>query len=616
MTTEIDGAGADVVSGRREPGVASDAALLADLDPEQREVARAVRGPVCVLAGAGTGKTRAITYRIGYAVRAGVVAAERVFAVTFTVRAAGELRARLHRLAGAGLGTEAVTVSTFHAAALRQLGYLWPHVVGGRPPRLLGSKMALAAEAARTLRLRATRAALADVVAEIEWAKVTQVRPAGYPHAAAAAGRILPLPAADLAALYDTYERLRRERHLVDFESALELTAAILADSRWAAGQVRDRYRHFVVDEYQDVNPLQKMLLDQWLGGRDDLCVVGDPLQTVYSFAGATHRYLTSFRSEFPHAAVVRLCRDYRSTPQVVTLAHRFAGPDASLVAARPAGPQPVLTEYVDEEAEAAGVAAAVRELIDGGHPAREIAVLVRSNGQAERFEHALHAVGVPYQVRGADRFYDRPEVRQAIMLLRGALRAVSDEQTRPLPEQVAGVLSGLGFAGSVPAQGTARPAAARGAAHQRWESLTAIASLAEDMYAVVPAVTLAGFVAELGRREALGQVPAADAVTLSSIHAAKGLEWDAVVVPGLVEGNVPVAYAHTPDAVAEERRLLYVAVTRARSRVLLSWAAAREAGGPVRRRPSRFLDEVRGAVTVRRSEGNGRATGSRPPGR
>lgn len=609
----VDGPGAPIGSGHGDAdGPVSDAALLADLDAEQREVARAVRGPVCVLAGAGTGKTRAITYRIGYAVRTGVVAPERVFAVTFTVRAAGELRARLHRLAGAGLGTGAVTVSTFHAAALRQLGYFWPHVVGGRPPQLTGSKTVLAAEAARTLRLRATRAAIVDAVAEIEWAKVTQVRPGDYPHAAAAAGRVLSMPAADLAALFDTYERLRRERHLVDFESALELTAAILADSRWAAGQVRDRYRHFVVDEYQDVNPLQKLLLDQWLGGRDDLCVVGDPQQTIYSFAGATHGYLTAFLGEFPRATVVQLRRDYRSTPQVVALANRFAGSGASLVAARPAGPQPVLTEYPDEDAEAAGVAAAARELIDAGQAAREIAILVRSNGQAERFERALRAVGVAYQVRTADRFYDRPEVRQAMMLLRGALRAVADEANRPLPEQVAGVLSGLGFAASAPARGTIGAGPAGGSARQRWESLAAISALAHQMHAATPAATLDDFVAELARRQELGQAPTADAVTVSSIHAAKGLEWDAVAVPGLVDGNIPVAYAHTREAVAEERRLLYVAVTRARSRVFLSWAAVRKPGDSARRRPSRFLDEVRGVVTVARPAGNG-AAGATP---
>ena len=302
-------------------------AVLSALDPEQREVALAVRGPVCVLAGAGTGKTRAITHRIAYAALTGVVDPARVLALTFTVRAAGELRGRLRLLGGAGLGTAAVRATTFHAAALRQLVYFWPRVVGGRPPRLAKSKLPLIGDAARVLRLRLGEGGLSDIATEIEWAKVTQVRPDEYPAAAAKAARPpAPIGTDAVAALYDTYERLRRERQLIDFESVLELTAAVVAESRQAADQVRASFRYFVVDEYQDVNPLQKLLLDVWLGDRDDLCVVGDPHQSIYSFTGATHRYLTGFAAEFPDATVVRLVRDYRSTPQVVAAANRLAG--------------------------------------------------------------------------------------------------------------------------------------------------------------------------------------------------------------------------------------------------------------------------------------------------
>ena len=457
-------------------------AVLDALDPEQRAVALAVRGPVCVLAGAGTGKTRAITHRIAYAALTGVVDPARVLALTFTVRAAGELRGRLRLLSGAGLGTEAVRATTFHAAALRQLTYFWPRVVGGRPPRLIESKLPLLGDAARVLRLRTEGGGLSDIAAEIEWAKVTQVRPDEYVAAAAKAGRAPgPVGADGVASLYDTYERLRRERQLIDFESVLELTAAILADSRPAADQVRASFRYFVVDEYQDVNPLQKLLLDVWLGDRDDLCVVGDPHQMIYSFTGATHRYLTGFAAEFPDATVVRLVRDYRSTPQVVALANRLVSPPAvastagvpatgrpaapapavPLVAQRPACPQPVLHGYEDELAEAERVAARARSLIEGGLPAREIAVLVRINAMLERFESALGAAGVPYQVRGADRFYDRPEVRQAVMLLRGALRGRAEEDPAgPLPAEVRNVLSGVGLTGAEPAGAGVSPAA------------------------------------------------------------------------------------------------------------------------------------------------------------
>jgi DNA helicase-2/ATP-dependent DNA helicase PcrA len=575
-----EGGVADVMPGTSE-------ALLAGLDPEQRQVALAARGPVCVLAGAGTGKTRAITYRIAYAALSGTVDPAHVLALTFTVRAAGELRGRLRQL-----GVGQVRASTFHAAALRQLNYFWPRVVGGRPPQLIDSKAGLVREAAKRARVRldGTPGALADTAAEIEWAKVIQVRPDGYPAAAVAAGRSAAAGTDNLAAVYAAYEELRRERHLIDFESVLELTAAILIDSRVAAGQVHDIFRHFVVDEYQDVNPLQKLLLEAWLGDRDDLCVVGDPNQVIYSFTGATSAYLTGFTAEFPAATVVRLVRDYRSTPQVVAVANQLVRSASPLAAQRPPGPRPVLIEYPDDAAEAAGLAHRVRTLMTAGVPAREIAILVRVNADTERFELALAEAGLPYVIRGAERFYDRPVVRQALVLLRGAARGeAAGDSSDSLPDSVRHVLTGIGL--------TPRPPSAlRGAASVRenWESLAAIAQLADDMYAAGPEATLADFSAELTMRADLGQAPAVDGVTLASMHAAKGLEWDAVLLPGLVEGLMPIVHARTAEALEEERRLLYVAVTRAREHLCLSWSSARAPGRRGGRQRSRFLDGVR----------------------
>jgi DNA helicase II / ATP-dependent DNA helicase PcrA len=562
-------------------------ALLAGLDPEQRQVALAARGPVCVLAGAGTGKTRAVTYRIAYAALSGTVDPAHVLALTFTVRAAGELRGRLRQL-----GVGQVRASTFHAAALRQLNYFWPRVVGGRPPQLIDSKAGLVREAAKRARVRldGTPGALADTAAEIEWAKVIQVRPDGYPAAAAVAGRSAVAGADNLAAVYAAYEEVRRERHLIDFESVLELTAAILIDSRAAAGQVHDIFRHFVVDEYQDVNPLQKLLLEAWLGDRDDLCVVGDPNQVIYSFTGATSTYLTGFTAEFPAATVVRLVRDYRSTPQVVAVANQLARSASPLAAQRPPGPRPVLIEYPDDAAEAAGLAHRVRTLMAAGVPAREIAILVRVNADTERFELALAEADLPYVIRGAERFYDRPVVRQALVLLRGAARGeAAGDSGDSLPDSVRHVLTGIGL--------TPRPPSGlRGAASARenWESLAAIAQLADDMHAAGPEATLADFSAELTMRADLGHAPAVDGVTLASMHAAKGLEWDAVLLPGLVEGLMPIVHARTAETIEEERRLLYVAVTRAREHLCLSWSSARAPGGRGGRQRSRFLDGVR----------------------
>jgi DNA helicase-2/ATP-dependent DNA helicase PcrA len=560
--------------------------VLAGLDPEQCEVAQAVRGPVCVLAGAGTGKTRAITHRIAYAVHTGAVDPQSVLAVTFTTRAAGELKQRLRRL-----GAPGVQARTFHAAALRQLTYFWPRVIGGDPPHVIESKLPLLIESARLIRKNPDRGELRDIAAEIEWAKVLQTGPEDYAAAAAKAGRTPPVPVEEVVRLYEAYERLRRDRHLVDFETILELTAAVMTEHREVAGQIRQQYRHFVVDEYQDVNPLQKLLLDTWLGGRDDLCVVGDPNQTIYSFTGATAHYLNNFAVEHPSASVIRLVRDYRSTPQVVTLANRvMAGARTpnrlELRAQRPDGPEPVFAEYDDESVEAAGVARAIRKLIDGGLPAREIAVLFRVNAQSEVYEQALTEAGVAYLLRGAERFFERPEVRQAVVLLRGAARSASADD--PLGPAVRDVLTGVGLTPEPPGGGKAR---------ERWESLKALAELAER-FAEDDTADLPGFVAELERRAAEQHAPPVEGVTLASLHSAKGLEWDAVFLVGLTDGMLPIIYAETPEQVEEERRLLYVGITRAREHAHLSWALARSPGGRRSRRASRFLDGLDGRST------------------
>ncbi len=575
--------------------------VLEGLDPEQRAVAEAVRGPVCVLAGAGTGKTRAITHRIAHAVHTGVIEPQSVLAVTFTTRAAAELKQRLRRL-----GAPGVQARTFHAAALRQLSYFWPRVIGGDPPQVIESKLPLLIEASRNLRRNADRGELRDVAAEIEWAKVTQIGPEDYTAAAAKARRTPPIAPEEVARLYEGYENLRRRRNLIDFETILELTAAVMTEHREVGAQIRQQYRYFVVDEFQDVNPLQKLLLDTWLGGRDDLCVVGDPNQTIYSFTGATPQYLTGFAVEHPSASVIKLVRDYRSTPQVVTLANRVMARSPhrlELVAQRPDGPEPVLTEYDDEEAEALGVALTVKKLMADGVPAREIAVLFRINAQSEAYEQAFGEAGVPYLLRGAERFFDRPEVRQAVVLLRGAARSADGDD--PLAPAVHAILSGIGLTAEPPGGGKAR---------EKWESLKALADLAEDMAA--DGADLAGFVTELERRAVEQHAPPVEGVTLASLHAAKGLEWDAVFLVGLTEGMLPIIYAETSEQIEEERRLLYVGVTRAREHLHLSWALARSPGGRRSRRPSRFLEGLShqlpagAARTGRRSE----RTGGRRP--
>ncbi|HZF89770.1 ATP-dependent DNA helicase UvrD2 [Streptomyces sp.] len=583
-------------------------AVLEGLDPEQREVATALHGPVCVLAGAGTGKTRAITHRIAYGVRAGILQPSSVLAVTFTNRAAGEMRGRLRQLGATG-----VQARTFHSAALRQLQYFWPKAIGGSLPRLVDRKIQLVADAAAACRIRLDRGELRDVTAEIEWSKVTQTVPADYALAAAKAGRDAPRDPAEIAQLYSAYEDLKRGRAVIDFEDVLLLTVAILQDRQDIAEQVRAQYQHFVVDEYQDVSPLQQRLLELWLGDRDNLCVVGDASQTIYSFTGATPDHLLDFRVKHPHATVVKLVRDYRSTPQVVRLANgllaqargRAADHRLELVSQRPAGPEPVHSEYTDEPAEAEGAARRIRDLLDAGTPASEIAVLFRTNAQSETYEQALADAGIPYQLRGAERFFDRPEVRKAGIALRGAARfggndAALDEAV-DLPSQVRAVLSSDGW--------TPQPPAGSGAVRERWESLAALANLAQDFAAAQPGATLADFVAELDERAGAQHAPTVQGVTLASLHSAKGLEWDVVFLVGVAEGMMPITYARTDEQIEEERRLLYVGVTRARTHLYVSWALARSPGGRPSRRPSRFLDGLRpgsGSAVGRGGTGGG----------
>ncbi|MEU4447831.1 ATP-dependent DNA helicase UvrD2 [Actinosynnema sp. NPDC050801] len=558
--------------------------LLEGLDPEQRAAVDAPRGPVCVLAGAGTGKTRTITHRIAHLVQRGHVSAGQVLAVTFTARAAGEMRTRLR-----ALGVHGAQARTFHAAALRQLRYFWPRVVGGEQWQLIDrNKLRLVAQAANRTGLSTESDSLRDLAGEIEWAKASLVAPDDYPAAAGRTSRDTPAPAEQVAQVYRTYEELKNQAQLLDFDDLLLHTAAALEEHGEVAEEFRDRYRCFVVDEYQDVTPLQQRVLDAWLGERDDLTVVGDANQTIYSFAGASPRPLLDFPRRFPEAVVVRLERDYRSTPQVVHLANevikwargRPAGSRLRLIGQRPEGPEPTFTEFDDETLEAAAVARRVKALLDDdGVPASEIAILYRVNAQSEVFEQALAEVGVPYQVRGGERFFHRAEVRQAMVALRSA---AVHQPTGELPKVVREVLAGIGLTDEPPAGGTAR---------EKWESLLALVELAEELVTTVDAADLPKFVAELELRAEAQHPPTVEGVTLASLHAAKGLEWDAVFLVGLVEGTLPIQHADGDDAaIEEERRLLYVGVTRAREHLWMSWALARAAGGRRYRRRSRFL--------------------------
>ncbi|GAB3602253.1 ATP-dependent helicase [Microbacterium aureliae] len=556
---------------------------LAGLDEQQREAAAALRGPVAVLAGAGTGKTRVITHRIAHGVDTGAYSPGRVMAVTFTAKAAGEMRGRLR-----ALGVEGVSARTFHAAALAQLNYFWPTLAGDTMPAIVDNKVRLLAHAADGIGIDPDLPTLRDLASEIEWRKVSMRSIEDY--AAARPHGVGRLGIDRVVALQRAYEKLKDERRQLDFEDVLLACAGMLEAEPKVARAVHEQYRHFTVDEFQDVSPLQHRLLELWLGDRRDLCVVGDASQTVYSFAGADAGYLLDFARRWEDARVVRLETSYRSDGPILDVANELMRDRAGalhLVPARDAaGEMPVLSDHDDDADEARAVARRIAGLIGEGVDPRQIAVLYRSHAQSAELTGALAEAGIATTVLGGKRFFDLPEVRQAVMALRGASVA---PLAQGLVDAVRDVLRSLGL--------TDEPPAAGGALRDAWEARAAILRLAEE---AEPGTTLRAFTDELTARARTHDEPARRTVTLSTLHAAKGLEWDHVHLVGLAEGLLPISYATTFEQVDEERRLAYVGVTRAARTLWLSWAR-----GPRGRQPSRFLREI-GTRTLRAAGASG----------
>ncbi|AYF97069.1 ATP-dependent helicase [Protaetiibacter intestinalis] len=551
---------------------------LAGLDEQQRRAAETLLGPVCILAGAGTGKTRALTHRIAHGVATGVYAPDRVMALTFTTRAAGELRGRLRRL-GAGQ----VSARTFHSAALAQLSFFWPQLVGGRLPEILPGKARMLGQAAESLRMRVDTAALRDLAAEIEWRKVRRMGLEEYGRVARTRAMPPGLGVDAVLELQQRYEDLKDERRQLDFEDVLLVTAGMLDAERRVAEQVREQYRFWVVDEYQDVSPLQQELLELWLGPRNDLCVVGDASQTIYSFAGASSDYLLGFATRYPDATVVRLESNYRSGAGVLAAANRLmrGRPGAlELRAARTDEPaaEPTVTRWESDAAEAEGVADAIAAQLTSGIRPEQIAVLYRVNAQAARLEAALAERGISARQLGGTRFFELDPIRRAMLELTSLARTGSP---KPMYETVTDVARNIGW--------TVQAPESQGAVRERWEALGALVELADQ---APDGTSLAQFVAELQERQNAQHEPTMQAVVLSTLHGAKGLEWEHVHLVGLSEGLLPISHARGFDAIDEERRLLYVGITRARRTLALHWSAEGLRGRP--REPSRFLAELR----------------------
>lgn len=568
---------------------------LGQLDEDQRVAATAPRGPVCILAGAGTGKTRTITYRIAHLIDQGFVPPQKVLAVTFTSRAAGEMRDRL-RVMGIG----GVQARTFHAAAMRQLRYFWPQIAGDLPWKLIDNKFPMVARATRSVGLEPDKELVRDLLGEIEWAKASLISPDTYAEKVTTSHREPPTDPEKVAAVYGHYEQSKTspEGMVLDFDDLLLHVAGALENAPAVAEEFRSQYQTFVVDEYQDVTPLQQRVLEGWLGNRDDLTVVGDANQTIYSFTGATPDYLLGFSRTYPHGTVVKLQRDYRSTPEVTDLANtviakatgRVAGTRLELQGMRAPGPDPTFASYPDEPTEAREVAAQIQALIASGVPAGDIAVLYRLNAQSAVFEQALSDAGIVYQVRGGEGFFTRPEIEEATRALIAAARR-DDLPDDPVAVARA-AFAPLGLSATEPEGARQR---------ERWQGLNALVELIVDIVGTGEATSLPGVLQSLRQRAESKQPPSVDGVTLASLHAAKGLEWDAVFLVGLVEKTLPISHAIKAgdEQIEEERRLFYVGITRAREHLQLSWSLARQEGGRKSRERSRFLDGIAPQIDV-----------------
>lgn len=549
--------------------------LLDNLDEEQRLAAESLVGPTCILAGAGTGKTRTITHRIAYGIAKGYYAANRVLALTYTNRAAGELRSRLRALGAAG-----VQVKTFHAAALSQLEFFWPQFAGVPAPQVLDSKAKLIGQAATELGLKLDTAALRDFAAEIEWRKYSMLSIEQYADVVSKRPRIGSLSADQNLLLQEQYEAVKIKSQRLDWEDVLILTLGMLRAEPLALSHVHQQYRFFTVDEYQDISPLQHALLDAWMGDHTDLCVVGDPNQTIYSFTGATSDYLRNFDERYEGAKVLQLTHNYRSTKKIVAAANRVVADTSSidpLTSQGDSGDDVRVLQFASVADEAREVALNIRELLSAGAKPNEIAVLYRVNGQSEMFEAALADQNIEYQLRGGERFFNRPEIARAMTALRAESNSASREDKSTF-ELVTDVCRSVGW--------TAREPEGAGAERDRWESLSALIAMLAEMPGDP---TLAQFSAELDERKRSQHEPIKAAVTLSTIHAAKGLEWSQVFIVGATEGYLPIGYATTPAEVAEEKRLFYVAVTRAKKKLSISWSK-RDNNSGRDREPSRFL--------------------------
>ncbi|MBK5221852.1 MAG: ATP-dependent DNA helicase UvrD2 [Acidimicrobiia bacterium] len=564
--------------------------LLDDLNDAQRAAVTSTAAPLCIIAGAGSGKTRVLTRRIGHRVATGDADPRHVLALTFTRKAAGELGKRLRAL---GM-RDTVAAGTFHSVAYAQLRARWTER-DVRPPELLDRKVRFVAG----LVPRDVKAV--DVVGEIEWATARRIGPGTYVHEASLANRTPPVPAKVVASVFERYEEAKRQRRMIDFDDLLRLCIRDLADPEVAAAQ-RWRFRHLFVDEFQDVNPLQFDLLKGWLGDRPDLCVVGDPNQAIYAWNGADAGYLTDFERWFPGSGQVELSENYRSSPQILAVANAVLSPSrpksSPLRANRPEGPAPTIVKYANDDSEAKGIARAVRDAHSPGSRWSSQAVLVRTNAQTALVGEALRSAGIPHRVRGGTGLLEQAEVRTALANLR--------RHPGTYTAAIADLAASIGDGEPATDDEAEVPTDQSDAVAERRASLEMLVRLAHDYERIDPIPSVSSFAGWLSATVG-SDSPDRDAVDVTTFHAAKGLEWPIVHLGGLEHGLVPIGHAKTAGALAEERRLFYVAVTRAEQRLRCTWAETRTFGQrTMNREASPYLEQVEAAASMAVLAGEG----------
>jgi DNA helicase-2/ATP-dependent DNA helicase PcrA len=634
--------------------------ILTELNPAQRKAVEAIEGPVLILAGPGSGKTKVITHRVAYLIKVCGVSPHRIMAVTFTNKAAREMVERLNRLIGERMVGD-LTIGTFHAICARILRR------DGRAinidPRFViyddEDQLSLLKRVIQEVGLDPKQYAPRAIASAISAAKSTMIAPADY------ARRTRSYFEEVVGRVYERYQELLTESNALDFDDLLMKAVQLFRNSPETLSKYQSRYLHILVDEFQDTNLVQYELIRQLGGERHNICVVGDPDQSIYSWRFADLRNILSFEKDYPEAKVVLLEQNYRSTQLIletasnVISANQQRKPKKLWTENEPGELTNIIETYTEQE-EAQFVVSEIERLVEGGKAKLgDCAVMYRTNAQSRALEEAFIRYGTPYKLVAGTRFYERREVKDIIAYLRviqnprdsvSLLRIINvpqraigqqsqsrlsswaksqgisiyealeliakskDKEQTPFNARTARVLTGFLemmkelTAGNkeldlvelfdlvIKKTGYEEYLLAEKDGEERWENVLELRTVASEYRHLKPGEGLTAFlegVTLVSDVDSLDET--VDAVTLVTLHQAKGLEYPVVFIVGVEEGILPHFKSLTdPEQMEEERRLCYVGITRAKQRVYLVYAFRRSLmGSQMVSTPSRFLGDI-----------------------